>query len=91
MNLASRTSSHWIAAKHFSDAFPSSLHKMAFHKMILSEFENSHVGVLGRGDFSAVGKVDVGLLGERSIDVFVVDVLDHWLKIVMFDDQFKQF
>ena len=59
--------------------------------MILSEFENSHVGVLGRGDLSAVGKVDVGLLGERSIDVFVVDVLDHWLKIVMFDDQFKQF
>ena len=64
---------------------------MAFHKMILSEFENSHVGVLGRGDLSAVGKVDVGLLGERSIDVFVVDVLDHWLKIDMFDYQFKQF
>jgi len=41
-----------------------------------------HVGVLGRGDFSAVGKVDVGLLGERSIDVFVVDVLDHWLIVV---------
>merc|ERR1712130_661906 len=41
-----------------------------------------HVGVLGGGDLSAVGKVDVGLLGERSIDVLVVDVLDHWLIVV---------
>merc|ERR1712133_326621 len=41
-----------------------------------------HVGVLGGGDLSAVGQVDVGLLRERSVDVFVVDVLDHWLIIV---------
>ena len=80
MNLASRTSSYWIAAKHFSDAFLSSLRKMAFHR-ILNKFEDSHVGVLGGGDLSAVGQVDVGLLRERSVDVFVVDVLDHWLEI----------
>ena len=54
-------------------------------------WKNLHVGVLGGGDLGAVGQVDVGLLGERSIDVFVVDVLDHWLKIGMFDYQFKQF
>ena len=27
-----------------------------------------------------MGKVDVSLLGKRSVDVLVVDVLDHWLK-----------
>ena len=64
---------------------------MAFHKMISYKLDNLHVGVLGGSDLGAVGQVDVGLLGERSIDVFVVDVLDHWLKIDMFDYQFKQF
>ena len=53
--------------------------------MISYKLEDLHVGVLGGGDLSAVGKVDVGLLGERSIDVLVVDVLDHWLKMVRFD------
>ena len=52
---------------------------------ISNKFEDLHVGVLCRGDFCAVGKVDVGLLRERSIDVLVVDVLDHWLKMVTFD------
>ena len=45
-----------------------------------NNFEDLHVGVLGRGNLSAVGKVDVSLLGKRSVDVLVVDVLDHWLK-----------
>ena len=81
MNLASRTSSHWIAAKHFSDAFPSSLREMAFHKMISCKLENLHVGVLGGGDLGAVGEVDVSLLGKRPVDVFVVDVLDHRLEM----------
>lgn len=47
---------------------------------ISNYFEDLHVGVLGRGNLSAVGKVDVSLLGKRSVDVLVVDVLDHWLK-----------
>ena len=63
---------------------------MKFHKIISYKLEDLHVGVLGGGDLSAVGKVDVGLLGERSIDVLVVDVLDHWLKMVRFDYQFIQ-
>ena len=32
-----------------------------------------------------MGKVDVSLLGKRSVDVLVVDVLDHWLKREGFD------
>ena len=79
--MASRTQSNWIAAKYFSDAFPSTLHSKAFHKMISYKLEDLHVGVLGGGDLSAVGQVDVGLLRERSVDVFVVDILDHWLEI----------
>ena len=47
---------------------------------ISNYFKDLHVGVLGRGNLSAVGKVDVSLLGKRSVDVLVVDVLDHWLK-----------
>ena len=47
---------------------------------ISNNFEDLHVGVLGRGNLSTVGKVDVSLLGKRSVDVLVVDVLDHWLK-----------
>ena len=39
----------------------------------------SHVSVLGRGDLSPVGQVDVGLAGEGAVDVLVVDVLDHRL------------
>ena len=58
---------------------------MKFHKIISYKLEDLHVGVLGGGNLSAVGKVDVGLLRERSIDVLVVDVLDHWLKMVRFD------
>ena len=59
--------------------------------MISYKLEDLHVGVLGGGDLSAVGKVDVGLLRERSIDVLVVDVLDHWLKMDRFNYQFIQF
>ena len=72
---------------------PSLLHLAldSLSKNLSYKLEDLHVGVLGRGDLSAVGKVDVGLLGERSIDVLVVDVLDHWLKIVRFDYQFIKF
>ena len=49
--------------------------------MISYKLEDLHVGVLGRGNLSAVGKVDVSLLGKRPVDVFVVDVLDHRLEM----------
>ena len=55
---------------------------------ISNYFEDLHVGVLGRGNLSAVGKVDVSLLGKRSVDVLVVDVLDHWLKREEFNYHF---
>ena len=60
---------------------PSFLHFVRWLFIESYRFEDSHVGVLGGGDLSAVGQVDVGLLRERSVDVFVVDVLDHWLEI----------
>ena len=55
---------------------------------ISNNFKDLHVGVLGRGNLSAVGKVDVSLLGKRSVDVLVVDVLDHWLKREEFNYHF---
>ena len=79
---------HHIGLRPNIFLMPSLLH---FQKMISYKLEDLHVGVLGGGDLSAVGKVDVGLLGKRSIDVLVVDVLDHWLKMVRFDYQFIQF
>ena len=52
--------------------------------MISYKLEDLHVGVLGGGDLSAVGQVDVSLLGKRPVDVFVVDVLDHRLEMDKF-------
>ena len=40
----------------------------------------SHVGILSGGDLCSVGQVDIGRLGERTVDILVVDVLDHGLK-----------
>ena len=41
----------------------------------------AHVGVLVGGDLGAVREVHVLALHERAVDVLLVDVLDHGLKI----------
>ena len=70
-----------IGATHvFTMGFPTCSLYTKCCSTISNYFEDLHVGVLGRGNLSAVGKVDVSLLGKRSVDVLVVDVLDHWLK-----------
>jgi len=42
----------------------------------------AHVGVLVRGHLGAVGQVHVSPLVEGSIDVLLIDVLDHGLIVV---------
>jgi len=41
-----------------------------------------HVGVLVRGDLSAVWEVHTGPGVERTVDVLLVQVLDHRLVVV---------
>ena len=44
-----------------------------------------HVGELVGGDLGGVGQVDVLSLHEGSVDIFLVDVLDHGLKMSSFN------